>query len=618
MEYDLRLPHVLLWLSYLVCNRLVLSIVVEPPCTTFSIIRRPALRSKFVPLGFQPREEKTQTGNILSSRACQLVYIAGENKVAGLLETPYSSLLKHTPAFKSAAGRPYSRQVGVDSRRFGSPHLKSFRMLCVHFKLNHIDKQCVCTGRHLQVQGQYTKASATYTDGLARAIALDMLAFIQEERHSLLMDDTPGSKGLESVLVNDVALSSDWQVETSWTFRGSSHINILEEASLLRLAQRLVKLKYPTRVVSLVNSNMVGGATSKGRSSSRGLSRVLLKLNATAVAAGLCLRAPFCPTRLNVSDDPTRDVQLRLPAPGLPTSTMSREDLFRLATLPKLRRWAANWCRLLLRAAGMHLIFLPCRDLYRRRHASLDFSHSSMDFDASLGYPGEGPGFRQLLALAATCLLCFGLPCPFSTPFWILVPCLTSSLPSSCFACFLLSVVELPSFSSGRAMAMPIAPQTPAEVKKSVARGAQPPLAEGRPVLPATGSLRDKYFKFFESWTREEGIDIHALLEHSHQYVEEINIVVSRFGRELFKAGKTYNQYAETIKQPDVFATVFAETDARRLGSGFRMDETGAYATSRCHPVHHLDCNDNHLAFMGVGAFRWMPSFRLGISPTTW
>ena len=268
MEYDLRMPHVLLWLSYLVSNRLVLSIVVEPPCTTFSIIRRPALRSKVSPLGFQPLEEKTQTGNILSSRASQLVYIAGENKVAGLLETPYSSLLKHTPAFKSAACRPYSKQVRVDSCRFGSPHLKSFRMLCVHFKPDNIDKQCVCKCCHLQVQGQYTKASATYTDGLARAIALDMQAFIQQKRLNLLVEEMPSSKGLESVLVNDIALSSDWKVETSWTFRGSSHINILEEASLLRLAQRLVKLKYPTRFASLVDSNVVRGATSKGRSSS--------------------------------------------------------------------------------------------------------------------------------------------------------------------------------------------------------------------------------------------------------------------------------------------------------------------------------------------------------------
>ena len=445
-----------------------------------------------------------------------------------------------------------------------------------------------------------------------------MLDFIRAERHKLLAEETPNSKGLESVLVNDVAISSDWKVETSWTFRGSSHINILEEASLLRLTQRLAKLKYPTRVTSLVDSNVVRGATSKGRSSSKGLSRVLLKLNATMVAAGLYMHTPFCPTRLNVSDDPTRDVQLRPPASGLPISSLSREDLFRLATLPKLRRWAANWCRLLLRVAGLHLIFLPCRDLYRRCHSSLEFSHSSMDFDASLGFPGEGPGFRQLLAFAAFCLLCCGLPSPFCVPLWILTPCLTSSLPSSCFACFLLSVVELPSLSPGRAMAMPIAPQTPAEMKKSLARGSQPPLAEGRPVLPTTGSLRDKYFKVFESWTREEGIDIHALLEHSHQYVEEINIVVSRFGRELFRAGKTYNQYAETINSLTSMRPSLRRQMQGAWDLGFAWMRQEPHAAPRCNSVHHFDCNDNHLTFMGVGTFCWVPSFRLGISLTTW
>ena len=547
MEYDLRMPHVILWLSYLVSSRLVLSIVCEPPCTTFSIIRRPALRSKTCPLGFEPQEEKTQTGNILGSKACQLVYVAGQNRVAGLLETPYSSLLKHTPAYRSAANLPCARQVRVDSCRFGSPHLKSFRMLCVCFEPKHMNKQCVCTCKHLQVQGKYTKASATYTSELAHAIALDLRDFIRAERQALLLDEVPSSKGLESILVNDVACSADWRVETSWTFRGASHINILEEASVLRLAQRLVKLKHPTRVVSLVDSNVVRGATAKGRSSSKGLSRVLVKLNATCVAAGLYIHTPFCPTRLNVSDDPTRDVQLRTPTPGLPTSTMSREELFRLATLPKLRRWASNWCRLILRAAGLHLIFLSYRDLYRRCSPALEFTHTTMDFDSTKGFPGEGPPCPMLLTLLALLTLCLDLPCPSGVPLWICAPCLLSCPPSVCFACFSWSLVLLPSLLTGRAMAMPMEPRTPAELRKALSRSTQPPLVEGRPVLPATGSLRDKYFRVFESWATEEGLDIHALLENSHQCVEEINMVVSRFGRELFKAGKTYNQYAETI-----------------------------------------------------------------------
>ena len=110
-EYDLRHSHVLAWLAFLVTERLVLAIMLEPPCTTYSIIRRPALRSKGVPYGFQPREPKTRLGNQLASRACQVFYIAAINHVAAMLETTYSSLLKHLPFWKSAASLPSACQT---------------------------------------------------------------------------------------------------------------------------------------------------------------------------------------------------------------------------------------------------------------------------------------------------------------------------------------------------------------------------------------------------------------------------------------------------------------------------------------------------------------------------
>lgn len=75
-----------------------------------------------------------------------------------------------------------------------------------------MNKQCVCTCSHLQVQGKYTKASATYTSELAHAIALDLLEFIRAERQALLSEDVPSSKGLESIFVNDVACSAERQV----------------------------------------------------------------------------------------------------------------------------------------------------------------------------------------------------------------------------------------------------------------------------------------------------------------------------------------------------------------------------------------------------------------------
>ena len=122
--------------------------------------------------------------------------------------------------------------------RFGSPHLKSFRMLCVHFRPNSINRRCVCQCKHLQVQGKYTKASATCTAELCSAIALDLAHWIWTEQDELRSDIVGKSEGLESLAINDLALSADWCIDAAWNFSKRGHINLLEEASLLRLAQR--------------------------------------------------------------------------------------------------------------------------------------------------------------------------------------------------------------------------------------------------------------------------------------------------------------------------------------------------------------------------------------------
>ena len=479
-EYDVSQQHVISWLSFLVEQRLVLGIMVEPPCTTFSIIRRPALRSRDEPYGFQPRETKTLVGNTLAARACQLMKIAGVNRVAGLLETPFSSLLKHLPAWKSVMAMPCSSFVRVDSCRFRSPHLKSFRMLCVHLQPIEINKQCVCTTKHLQVQGKYTKASASYTPELCAALALDFAAWIRAEKGELLEDSRTRTKGLESLAVNELALAGDWGVDVAWNFRKDGHINLLEEAALLRLAQRCAHLRFPTRITALVDSNVVRGATSKGRSSSLGLTSVLRRFNAVCVAAALYFHIAFVPTRLNVADDPSRNTMLRDRVPGFGLEKLSRDQLFDLCTLPRLKRWASNWARLIVLTGGLHLIYLSRRDIYRE-----DFSRcivsSQMDFDQTLGYPGEGPVcFRCVLgALGFLPLL---VACPVGSPSLFLTLVVLRR-----FACwspwFVLLSLSFSSMSLGVAMAMPVFPTTTGEVQKAASRRAGGPLPEGRPVL---------------------------------------------------------------------------------------------------------------------------------------
>ena len=582
-EYDVSESHVQRWLTYLVSSRLVLAIVCEPPCTTYSIIRRPALRSKAMPMGFNTADDKTLTGNRLACRGSQLMKIAGVNRVAGLLETPFSSLLQHFPAWKAAAAMPCSRIVRVDSCRFGSPHLKSFRMLCVHFLPDSIDRRCVCQCRHLQVQGKYTKASATYTEELCAAIALDLARWIWAEQDVLRSDNEGNSKGLESLAINDLALSADWKVDVAWNFSKPGHINLLEEASLLRLAQRCAHLGCPTRITAMVDSNVVRGATSKGRSSSLGLSSVLRRFNAVCVSAALYFHIPFVPTRHNTSDDPTRLVKLRTSIPGFDLASLDRDTMFDLCSMPRLRRWASNWARLILRYAGLHLIHLSCRNKYRK-----DFSDPSawlpLDFDKTLGFPGEGP-LGWIFLFTGLCLLVL-------YPRAVLSSGLCGSLGFRRCACWCPSFVCWVSLFwslQGRfAMAMPISPGTPAEFSKAAARRDFGPLPEGRPVLPATGSARERFLNAFLQWASAEGIDTNHLLEFPSTYVEEINVIMSRYGRALYGAGKTYNQYAETINA----LTSLRPSLRRQMQGAWDL----GYAWMRQEPSQH------HVAMPGVVA----------------
>jgi len=91
------------------------------------------------------------------------------------------------------------------------------------------------------IQGSYTKASATYTSGLAEALASTFEKGILWFKNCCRDDDEPDVKGLESQVVNSVVLSSEWKVDRVWTFKKSSHINILEFSVLEKLAIDLVR-----------------------------------------------------------------------------------------------------------------------------------------------------------------------------------------------------------------------------------------------------------------------------------------------------------------------------------------------------------------------------------------
>lgn len=581
-EYNMEFAHVLSWLSHMVSSHQLASFIV------FSIMRKPPLRSKFCPFGFDVRHAQTANGNLLAHRALQLLSVGWKNYVPGLLEKPFSSLLKHIPSYKHLLSKQHVNQCRTDSCMFGSIHMKSFRFVSVHLDLAPLSVRCDGSHTHVPIAGAFTKASATYVDGLAARLAEVFAVGIQAFKDRVASTDVLPFRGLESQVVNSVALSSVWKVDDEWCFRKSSHINILELSVLGRLAKRLASRGVSVRAVSLADSFVVSAAASKGRTSSAGLAPVLRRYNSTCVAAGLYVNVPFCPTRLNPSDDPTRDQHLRSISGSSDVSLWDRDSLFRLASLPKMRRWASNWVRLVLSLMGSDFLRVSDRSLYRQvlpwtLCSHLDFAQ--MDFDSSLGLPGEGP----VLSLVLCCWLCrCAVGCCFHGP-----------------------VVLLGASAMVSGSEAVIHPRNNADLSRQQHRQSRPALVSGRPVLPATTLNRDNLFKVFDEWCDSEGICFSSLLENSMKFIEEINILLVKYGKVLYSSGRPYGHYSETIN------SVVARKAILRRQLQMAWDYAFAWVKAEP-PTHHMACPWQILLAVVSTALLWSWSREAGILAMTW
>ena len=623
-EFNMEWVHVISWLTFLVSSGRVLSFMVSPPCTTFSLMRRPALRSKSLPHGFDPSCALTHNGNLLAHRGLQLLKIGHLNATPGLFETPFGALTRFLPGYKSFLGKPHVAMERCDSCMYGSIHLKSFRFLSVHLSLEKLRRRCDGSHSHVTVQGSYTKDSATYVPELAHAIASAFKEAVEARRALDKSQSSLNVHGHESQLVNSIALSAEWKVDSVWTYRKPCHINILEMTALCKLAERLARRSQSLRVSALMDSFVCSEASSKGRTSSLGLAPPLRRFCAISVACSLYFCTPFVPTRLNASDDPTRDAPIRPPSGSFDLTSWSTEDLSLLLGLPRLRRWASNWVRLVLSLSGPSILLIRDRSIYRQT-CGLDVPRSAalvplLDFDSSLGYPGEGPWLDcrpRLRSSVVVCCLVWLLLClvPCGLPVY---PCLLLSLPKCSSVGRVLSVAAMASESV--LVEGALAPRNAADVGRADARAIRPELLPGRPVLPVTTLNREALFSAFLGWCRSIQVDFENLLLHAMQNLDEINAVLSRYGRDLYGSGRPYGHYAETINA----------VSARRPAIRRHLQQCWdlAYAWMQQEPPRHhtampfqvlLACLSTALLwgwprFAGILALTWGGVLRIGES----
>ena len=149
----------------LVLRRVVSKWHAGPPCLTFGTLRRPQLRSKLQPFGFDPRDPITALRNKLAMRVAFLFCVAATLGQYFSVEQPGSSVMFYLHCFLALA------KLGAALARFcccsfGAPCVKLRQWLHNKPWLLDLAGTCACSksSPHLVIQGTFTKQSVAEVD----------------------------------------------------------------------------------------------------------------------------------------------------------------------------------------------------------------------------------------------------------------------------------------------------------------------------------------------------------------------------------------------------------------------------------------------------------------------
>ena len=503
-QYNLCRHRVIQWVIFLLEDDRLDSFLVAPPCTTFSPAAHPACRSYKRPRGFNPHLPKVKIGDLLAFASLALMLVALRMRKFGLCETTRRSKMRWLQEWRRLVELG-AKEVVLASCAYGSVHQKEFGMMGANMQVHLLHRKCSRDHSHIRIEGKYTRPSATYCPGLASALGTffaDHLAALNRTGERLEV----ASRGLEDSLTNDIAVSLDWVVDDAWSWKSSSHINALETAATLRMLRKVARNGGDVRVTYLVDSHVSRSIVAKGRSSSAVLRRMLRTLASICLAYGIYPAGRFVPTRLNPADHPSRNSQLLPPlASALDFDLAPVSTIAALASCAHLRRWISNVSRLVFLLVPEILDFAADPSALRR-HPSLIFQNHEweLDFDSTLGYPGEGP----IISL------------------WI----------------FLLLLVS--GFLEGFSVGAP--GRSHGDEKRRLER-AGITLEDGRRVTPTTSFHRDSLLVKFRSWLLQRGENFDVLVLSSPPDLDRLNQRLVDYGRWLFAEGKPYYHFAETI-----------------------------------------------------------------------
>ena len=540
-HFDLKNVDLLNWVLHMLAERRLLAVVCEPPCTTFSAAQHPSSRSYSNPLGFNRRDPKTLNGNILALRCLSVLWFAMRCGLVGLLEQPKLSKMAWLPQWRYLISQGCA-EAFIASCAFGSIHKKEFRWLGTGISMDSLAVKCPGGHAHVRVQGRYTKDSAVYVPGLAAFLA---------EKIKLAIDDVKKKdgdlydlRGLESPVINDLLLQDGWSVCSSWDWKVSSHINILESRSYVALAKQKVLQGGDCRFCALLDSRVAKGSHAKGRSSSLALRPSLLRGCALNLAGNIYPSFGFAPTRLNTADAPTRSYDMPVPADSSILDFLTLDQIASIHSC-QFSKSAANWIRLYILVA---FCLVPGNACF-----PLDFVPTS-----TCGILADLWTFCSRLAIPVLCfIICFAAGRALVRPSRIFFG-LFLTISSWTFPVCTLEVGLLGSAPRCKVVGfcfsfipcchgMPLGPLNVDE-RARAARRSGTQLQADRIVLQQTRTRREALLQSFDSWLQETlQTTVEELLRGPNCDADHVSEVLVSYGKDLYHSGKSYSKYSETI-----------------------------------------------------------------------
>ena len=384
------------------------------PCVSFGTLRRPRVRSRAQPSGFNPEEPFTKLHNSLARLVGFVFCIALQYGQFVSVEQPAGTSLYHMHCYRLLVtlGCVVSTFCFCG---FGSPLLKRSRWLHNKPWLCRLENNCQCGPghRHFEVRGTFTAGrlaefsalakpsveavygcsptlgqsvaefSGAYPLRLASLMASGSLA--ASRGHTPLMpmkarEHTARWLRLDAAHLPPVVEAGlqpfedrEWFEDPEWVselcrslvfkelfrynFRKPGHINVNESRVYKSWVKSLARRGSPLRAVGLLDSRVTIGAAAKGRSSSYAISRVLKGCLGYVLGSGLYTSLLHCYSGDNVADDPSRGAPVKGPSREQPRWLQrllagDAKEFDKVVLSSRIKKIPARWLRFLLLLGG--------------------------------------------------------------------------------------------------------------------------------------------------------------------------------------------------------------------------------------------------------------------------